>query len=315
MININLELGINPKNILNNSCQLNEMDDVSMNNETDTNMSFCKSTNSDYSSNYIKPRDIKSSLQRIIIQEKNTINTKSKETEINEQIAKKVKYTISLHFQVVFVYFISIIGIMLFIFANIKNNSNLIDVAGVNGKWFYECKLENYDLGFDMFELIIFSILLIKCNQLSHYNEVFKYTKSISYSTKVGILLGPLLNIISYVVLSKQRYSKIIFDTLLNTSAYFIIFIIFIWKILYCIIQENGNNTQMYYILRRHNRCAIHNTMTCSCLLNISQEEYNINARRSIDIYKTCSSFFGIVDGKLVYINKDSKVKFVNEIL
>jgi len=47
----------------------------------------------------------------------------------------------------------------------------------------------------------------------------------------------------------------------------------------------------------------------------MSQEDYNINSRRSIDFYKMCTSFFGIVEGKLVYINLDSKIKFVNEII
>lgn len=225
MININLELGINPKSILNNSCQLNVIDDVSINNETDTNMSFCKSITSDFSSNYIKPRDIKSSLQRIIVQEKNTINTKTKDLEINEQIIQKIRYTISLHFQVVSVYFISIVIITLVILANIKNNNNIVDVPDVNGNWFYECKLENYDLGFDMFELIIFSLLLIKCNQISHYNEVFKYTKSISHSTKIGIFLGPVLNVII-----KDKYiikKKIILIFYLYIYIYIYIYIIF----------------------------------------------------------------------------------------
>lgn len=81
---------------------------------------------------------------------------------------------------------------------------------------------------------------------------------------------------ISNSILAKQRVGKIIFDILLNTIGYSLIFALFSWDKIYYIIKKRGNDNSVYFKLKYKDS------------LYISRENY-------IGIYKKCSipKFFG----------------------
>jgi len=99
---------------------------------------------------------------------------------------------------------------------------------------------------------------------------------------------------------------------MLNSVGYLIVFIIFSWEIIYYAIKSDNYNPQNYFILKRHDKCMVHQSTTCPCTLNLSEKEFYIAIRHSIDFYKISSSFFEIVDKKIVYITTNSKIKLLN---
>ncbi|ORX42813.1 hypothetical protein BCR36DRAFT_242089, partial [Piromyces finnis] len=117
--------------------------------------------------------------------------------------------------------------------------------------------------------------------------------------------------LISFTALNNQPYAKIIFNTSLNSIGYLAMLIMFSWNTLYIIIKRK-NCPQEYFIFKRHEKCMIHQSFSCPCTLNISIETFYKNIRKSIDFYKISSSFFEIVNNKLLYINISSKIKLVN---
>ena len=89
------------------------------------------------------------------------------------------------------------------------------------------------------------------------------------------------------------------------------IFIIFSFNNIYNIVKGEGDNPVKYFIYKRHEECTIHNSTSCGCKLYLTQEEFSTNIRRSLDFYRICSTILEIVDGKIKYINFNSKIEFV----
>jgi len=76
-------------------------------------------------------------------------------------------------------------------------------------------------------------------------------------------------------------------------------FICFSWDKIYYVITKRGNDVKNYFLFRRHDLCKIHNSYTCGCKLNIPKDEQIQQIRKSIDIYKACSTLYIISHKKL----------------
>ena len=112
-------------------------------------------------------------------------------------------------------------------------------------------------------------------------------------------------------MLKNQRFNKIIIETILNSISSIGIFLLFSWDKVYYIIKKEGNNPMVYFIYKRHEECLKHKSTYCGCKLNMIKEHIEMSIRNYIDIYKTCSTLFEIVDGKVKFIklreNQDIK--------
>ncbi|OUM67534.1 hypothetical protein PIROE2DRAFT_4937, partial [Piromyces sp. E2] len=117
------------------------------------------------------------------------------------KLIEKIKNINSLFFEVVFAYvvfFLVIIFNIIIIFntsyrTNSKENLNINQSS--NGNWFYKCELEKYDLILDLVEILIMVKILFEGIKLNKYENIFKYTRYITYSIIVGIILGPFINV------------------------------------------------------------------------------------------------------------------------
>jgi len=58
--------------------------------------------------------------------------------------------------------------------------------------------------------------------------------------------------------------------------------------------------------------CEKHNSTTCGCKLGMTKEEIEIQINKSIDYYKICSIIFQKINGKIVFINTNHKIQFLN---
>jgi len=194
MTKINLELGINPRRYLSSNCHINENYDAVSKDNMEINASYIKSVKSDIGSSQNKSSKVRSSIHKFI--KTKTISQNNKECEVNESILKKVKNVISLHFQMLIIYISSLTIIIFLILKNITNKEKLVFKQSISGEFFHKCELEKCDLALNMFELIIFFLLLVHCNHLLSFYEIFKYTKYLYLAVKVGIVFGPLINVI-----------------------------------------------------------------------------------------------------------------------
>jgi len=59
----------------------------------------------------------------------------------------------------------------------------------------------------------------------------------------------------------------------------------------------------VYFIYKRHDECLKHKSTYCGCKLNIPKEEIEISINNYIDIYKSCSTIFEIINGKIKFIS------------
>lgn len=75
---------------------------------------------------------------------------------------------------------------------------------------------------------------------------------------------------------------------------------------------KKDDHPKNYFILKRHSKCTIHNSNICSCKLNITEKEFQDEIRKSINFYKICSTFYEIINGKLVYISVKTKIDIIN---
>ena len=67
-----------------------------------------------------------------------------------------------------------------------------------NGNWYYKCDFETPDIIYDSIELLFLILIIIKGKTILSYECIFKCTKYISYSSIIGIVLGPLVNVKFY---------------------------------------------------------------------------------------------------------------------
>ena len=95
---------------------------------------------------------------------------------------------ISIVFPIVFAFIIFLI-----IFCNNKNKNHFFQSD--NGKWYYKCDLETSDIIYDSVELLFLILIILKGKIIHSYECIFKCTKYITYSSIIGIVLGPLVNV------------------------------------------------------------------------------------------------------------------------
>lgn len=140
------------------------------------------------------------------IKKDNTVeNVKKKE---NKRFKKNIKQVHSLFYEVLFIYAIYILSmIIIIIFYYFKNTNKKVDdynindnendhiVQNKNGKWSYQCPLNDADLVYSTISLLFFNIVSINGKKISNYECIFKCTKYITYSTYISVTIGPLANV------------------------------------------------------------------------------------------------------------------------
>ncbi|OUM59930.1 hypothetical protein PIROE2DRAFT_63457 [Piromyces sp. E2] len=212
-------------------------------------------------------------------------------------------------FFVIFTLFISI----LYKYLENKDTESDIIIQSDNGEWYYKCNLETFDIIYSSLELFILIIIMIKGRTVLLYEGVFKCTKYIVYSSSVGIVFGPLANMISYSFLNNQKYERVAFDTSLNLLGYFVLFLCCSWDKIYYVMKNTGNDPRVYFKLKKYKKCFKHNTYTCGCKLDQDEENPVPAMKKYIIFYKFCSEIFEVTNGKIKYISMNSKTNVVNE--
>ncbi|OUM63410.1 hypothetical protein PIROE2DRAFT_10070, partial [Piromyces sp. E2] len=151
-----------------------------------------------------------------------------------------------------------------------------------NGNWYYKCPLEKPNLTYDIIELLLFIVIIIKGRYVNKCKCIFKCNKFILYSSSVGIVFGPVVNILSIELYRNQIYERTVFGILLNTICYMVIFLAFSWDKIYYVVTHNGNNYCKYFIWDMKEKCIIHKSYTCGCHLENSKENtyFSINIVR-----------------------------------
>ncbi|OUM56276.1 hypothetical protein PIROE2DRAFT_19184 [Piromyces sp. E2] len=219
---------------------------------------------------------------------------KGKTNKNKNNIHKNIEKAHSLFLETLIIYplFILLTIILAVIYFHVDNSEEKNIIQSKNGQWFYKCSLENLDIAYNALEIMILVMILIKGK----------------YVIMIAIALGPLINIISFIILSNQKYNKYIFDTTLNSIGYLILFILFSWDKVYYIFKKQGNDPRKYFIIKKYKKCVIHNSFTCGCQLEESDENLEPIIKKYILFYKFCSTFLIINHGKLKYVNMKSKL-------
>ncbi|ORX45341.1 hypothetical protein BCR36DRAFT_358228, partial [Piromyces finnis] len=197
------------------------------------------------------------------------------EEDPNKYILRSIKNGYISFIRALFLYIVFLIITFTVPFHNILFNERKYGkkadyylIQNNDGLWVYSCHLEKPDFLFNIFHFIFLMIILIKGKKLMNYKLIFNCTQNITYSTVIAIILGPFTNIISFAILNKQIYGKVVFDYVSNTIAYLVIFIMFSWDKIYYISIKEGNNTNVYFLFKRYKKCLIHHSYKCGCILN-----------------------------------------------
>jgi len=205
----------------------------------------------------------------------------------NEFLIKSVENAHDLFIKTLIIYMIYILSLVVILLAKIvkiKNNMYLDDTHQIiqfsDGLWSYTCNLERADLFYNIAEFIILTFILGKGKAIIEYNLVFKCTKYITYSSCVCIILGPLTNVISYIILKNQRFEKVLFDVTLNMIAYLVIFILFSWDKIYYILRKEGNN------IKHYEKCILHDSYKCGCVLLEKKRNQSTIVSKYLQFYK-----------------------------
>ncbi|OUM60243.1 hypothetical protein PIROE2DRAFT_14061, partial [Piromyces sp. E2] len=141
------------------------------------------------------------SKKNVILKSKVNESIKSTDNiEINEDVLKKIRKIQSVFVEEIVFYSVILIIFIIIIFFKGNNDNSVLDLKNENnlqnknGEWSYECSLENIDVLFNLMEFIILLLILIKGNQLLNFENVFRCTRYITYSSIVGIITGPTIN-------------------------------------------------------------------------------------------------------------------------
>lgn len=86
---------------------------------------------------------------------------------------------------------------------------------------------------------------------------------------------------------------------MINIIVYLIVFILFIWEKIYYISRKEGNNTKKYFSFTRYNKCIIHNSYKCGCVLEEKENDYTFIIEKFILFYSYCTTPFEIKNGKI----------------
>ena len=125
----------------------------------------------------------------IVLDERQYIKNQKKILKRNIKNAHNLFLEISIAFPIVIVF-----TILLSTFNN--NDDKNYYFQNDNGEWYYKCDLETPDIIYDSIELLLYIIIILKGKTVLSYECIFKCTKYITYSSIIGIVLGPLVNVI-----------------------------------------------------------------------------------------------------------------------
>ncbi|ORX81129.1 hypothetical protein BCR32DRAFT_293444 [Anaeromyces robustus] len=256
---------------------------------------------------------IKSNISIIRSEDRKMENNKTisaNEYNADNIIKKRIKKISSFYIELVLIYGLYLIFMLYTSIYNINTN-NIKEIQDYSGKWSYQCVLEKYDLFLNSIELTVFIVMIYKGNRTLQYECVFSYTKNITYSSITGVLLGPLINVFGYTILDKEQYSKTILNLTFNSFCYFLIFIQLSWDNIYYIIK-NQDIPWKYFIFRTHEECLVHHSFSCGCKLEMKKKEFETNIHTSINSYKIYSKYFEKRNGKIKFIDTDTKIKYLN---
>jgi len=81
--------------------------------------------------------------------------------------------------------------------------------------------------------------------------------------------------------------------------AYFIVFVIFSWDKIYYIVIKKGNDTNTYFLIKHYEKCIIHNSYKCGCILKEKFRDQSSIINKYLKFYKYCTEFYDIGDNKI----------------
>jgi len=116
---------------------------------------------------------------------------------LSDEIINKVRMTRSLYIHTIFIYLIYILFIIfmiLYVKSRYKDDV-IISVQENDGKFSYQCQLENYDIIFYLIKLFMHVVILIQGNKILMFNYIFVCIKYITYTSLIGIAFGPTANV------------------------------------------------------------------------------------------------------------------------
>jgi len=96
----------------------------------------------------------------------------------------------------------------------------------------------------------------------------------------------------------------------LNSIGNIGVFLLYSWDKIYYILKKEGDNSMTYFIFKRHEECLKHKSTYCGCNLNMTKADMDEGINNYIDIYKTCSTIFEIVRGKIRFIKIQKSPEF-----
>jgi len=117
---------------------------------------------------------------------------------------------------------------------------------------------------------------------------------------------------IGFTFLGNQRHAKTVFEATLNTIDYLVIFILFSWDKVYFIVKKEGDNPNKYFKITVYKKCLVHNSLTCGCRLEVSDEDNKEIIKKFIKFYKYCSLMIVYKDGKVKYVDSKSKLSILD---
>ncbi|OUM63850.1 hypothetical protein PIROE2DRAFT_9519 [Piromyces sp. E2] len=210
---------------------------------------------------------------------------------ISDTISSKKKEIHPIYIKFGILYVIYLVSIILIVLLNNNKNNTDIDSNLKSNKntndWFYKCSLEDSDLIFNAIYFIVYVYILITAKSIINSECIFKYIQHYFYLSLIAIIIGPIINIITYVVFENDRSTKIFIDLTLNVICYFSVYILYTYDKVYYIIKKKGDETNTYFIYKRHQHCTIHNSYTCGCKLNETKENIRFNTEKYIFLYNS----------------------------
>jgi len=89
-------------------------------------------------------------------------------------------------------------------------------------------------------------------------------------------------------------------------------FISFSWDKFYYIIKNEGDDNKKYFIILDSKKCPTHDSYSCGCTSKRINNEIELIVNNYINSYKRCSDLFQINNGKIKYLNHNSKMNIFN---
>jgi len=131
----------------------------------------------------------------------------------------------------------NIVLIFTAIFAHFRNkkynmNEDKFIFQKNTGYWAYKCPTEDFDLIFNLIELIIFILIVHKGRGMFNLKLIFRFTQHITSSLYIGIIFGPIINVIFLFLFI--LFFLLIFNiySLLKFSLYIYIIFQFFFRLL-----------------------------------------------------------------------------------